>query len=330
MATKITETATCARIIERSGDTTSNNTQTATAVGKSQSSKLLSFRKDQRCQKFVRLLRMHIPMTRIVHGMAQAGMGDDEIEAFQKDIPLKGRKNDSAAAAKHHDKTGISLLQSALAKAAKKKGDSSAQIAELERMRESKRVDAANASRRVGPNLDQILPGLYLGDVMSAQNVTALEELGITHVLTVMKMASMGDDYQVNVPDGIVHKIVEVLDIHDAYILPHLHSCCDFIDAALKHQVTAIKKGAILVHCFAGVSRSASVVVAYIMRRFESLSTSDAISLVRSFRGVVRPNHSFEKQLKFWSSDRARGGDQTGDIVKRYLKSEKKTRKETV
>ncbi|CAL2271501.1 unnamed protein product [Prunus armeniaca] len=52
---------------------------------------------------------------------------------------------------------------------------------------------------------------------------------------------------------------VPLRDMDDENLLDYLDACVDFIDKGRK-------KGSVLVHCFAGVSRSASIITAYLMR----------------------------------------------------------------
>lgn len=70
----------------------------------------------------------------------------------------------------------------------------------------------------------------------------------------------------------------------------------------------------VLVHCLAGVSRSVTITVAYLMHKC-SLSLNDAFNLVRSRKSNVAPNfhfmeqlHSFEIELRN-RGDRSKGND---------------------
>lgn len=60
--------------------------------------------------------------------------------------------------------------------------------------------------------------------------------------------------------------------------------------------------GKVLVHCQAGVSRSATVCIAYVMYK-NNMTLEDAFDLVRSRRGVISPNLNFMQQLKEFEND---------------------------
>ena len=55
-------------------------------------------------------------------------------------------------------------------------------------------------------------------------------------------------------------------------------------------------------HCHAGVSRSASIVIAYIIRK-NRLDFDDAFKMVQEKRPVVYPNKGFTKQLKKFADE---------------------------
>lgn len=60
--------------------------------------------------------------------------------------------------------------------------------------------------------------------------------------------------------------------------------------------------GAVLVHCLAGVSRSASIVVAYLLT-VTNLNYSLALTYLTSRRPCANPNFGFRMQLYRFSTD---------------------------
>jgi protein-tyrosine phosphatase len=56
------------------------------------------------------------------------------------------------------------------------------------------------------------------------------------------------------------------------------------------------KGGKSLIHCVAGVSRSASLCIAYFMK-YENMSLKQAYNHIKAVRPIIRPNHGFWQQL---------------------------------
>lgn len=57
------------------------------------------------------------------------------------------------------------------------------------------------------------------------------------------------------------------------------------------------KRVPVLVHCNAGISRSCSVCIAFLMRT-QNLSFDQSLAIVRKARPAARPNMGFEQQLR--------------------------------
>ncbi|XP_077163911.1 dual specificity protein phosphatase 18 [Paroedura picta] len=71
----------------------------------------------------------------------------------------------------------------------------------------------------------------------------------------------------------------------------------DFFDAvADKIHVVDLNQGRTLVHCAAGVSRSAALCMAYLMK-YHSMSLASAHAWVKACRPIIRPNIGFWQQL---------------------------------
>lgn len=78
----------------------------------------------------------------------------------------------------------------------------------------------------------------------------------------------------------------------------YFDNCIAFIRDAQHH-------GSVLVHCAQGVSRSASVVIAYLIRE-RGMTFSEALSHSQKVRPVVKPNDAFVRQLRAY--ERKHGG----------------------
>ncbi|KAL9266247.1 Dual specificity protein phosphatase 1-like protein [Drosera capensis] len=126
--------------------------------------------------------------------------------------------------------------------------------------------------------------GLFLGSARAAANKEGLKSLNVTHILTVATSLSPAH------PNDFTYKIVEVSDSEDTNLAKYFHECFDFIDEAKKTG------GAVLVHCHAGISRSVTIVLAYLMNR-HGIPLSDAVKHVKAKRPKARPNPGFLKQL---------------------------------
>jgi hypothetical protein len=103
----------------------------------------------------------------------------------------------------------------------------------------------------------QILEGLYLGDRETARNLKRLQEAGVTHVVNCAnELPNYHDE----------HLVYLALKLHDPdpELRKHLVSVCAFIDQGRR-------QGGVLVHCFAAISRSPTVVLAYLCHLGDSL-----------------------------------------------------------
>ena len=125
-----------------------------------------------------------------------------------------------------------------------------------------------------------------------------LQSLGITHVLN----AAPGNTrYHVQTgPDfyresGMIYHGVPATDMFTFQLDRYFDEACDFIGKAIGTKKAGKLNGKILVHCKEGVSRSASLVLAYLVRDQE-MALTEAVNLVRSKREIL-PNQGFLQQL---------------------------------
>jgi protein-tyrosine phosphatase len=144
-----------------------------------------------------------------------------------------------------------------------------------------------------------IAPNLYLGSIGAAQSEEQIKEKGITHVLTVAR------GFDIKCVDGVKYMTVEVADSPDADIRSHFPQCFEFISGAVKSG------GNVLVHCFAGRSRSASVCAAYVMCH-ENIRLEEALMRMRLARPQINPNAGFMAQLNQLDEDLVKWRCKTG------------------
>ncbi|KAI0035337.1 protein-tyrosine phosphatase-like protein [Vararia minispora EC-137] len=153
----------------------------------------------------------------------------------------------------------------------------------------SLRAQRQGAMFGAGNCANQIVPRLYLSDLATACDVDTLARLGITHVLSILDFAPD------HLPKSITCMHVRLEDRFNVDILSHLPDTTEFIRSALAGRADA----RVLVHCMMGISRSATVVCAYLIAE-HNMSAGDALTFTRSKRPIVRPNIGFERQLHEW------------------------------
>jgi hypothetical protein len=93
--------------------------------------------------------------------------------------------------------------------------------------------------------------------------------------------------------DGIQYHHVIVDDAPDADIAQHFIECTDFIH----YHITQNGGGGVYVHCAAGVSRSVTICMAYLIR-VHHVSVDQAFMMVYCVRPIVWPNSGFIEQLR--------------------------------
>lgn len=128
----------------------------------------------------------------------------------------------------------------------------------------------------------EIIPGLFLSSQDPTANIEILREHEIRHVL------SVGVD-SIAKFDEIDYHYCDLLDLPESDL-----------SIAIEKSVKIVhdkRRENILVHCNAGVSRSPTIIISYLMV-FEKMSYDDAYGKVKEARSCIKPNEGFVKQLK--------------------------------
>ncbi|XP_008280501.1 dual specificity protein phosphatase 18-like [Stegastes partitus] len=136
--------------------------------------------------------------------------------------------------------------------------------------------------------LCRVTEHLYLSSLRAAHDAALLTDHEISCIVNVTEPGSSSPPPPP--PPGVDYIHIPVPDSPLSPLRDH------FDEVADKIQTTAERGGRTLVHCRAGVSRSAALCMAYLVKH-RGVSLLEAHSWVKSCRPVVRPNHGFWKQL---------------------------------
>ncbi|TRY78194.1 hypothetical protein TCAL_06766 [Tigriopus californicus] len=138
--------------------------------------------------------------------------------------------------------------------------------------------------------VDQIAENLFLGDKKAATDLELIGRLKLTHIVTA-ELIPLPHSVSSTFPHlAILH--VAFPDVPEADLLTHLEQTTHFIREGVEY-------GAVLVHCYHGVSRSAAIVAAFLMRT-RHWTLDKALALIRRARPAIGPNDGFLRQLALY------------------------------
>ena len=132
----------------------------------------------------------------------------------------------------------------------------------------------------ISPEIVQITDKIFVGNSNGAKDKNKLKELEITHILII------GAYLYEYFPEELIYKTILCEDSENEDISIFFTEAFDFIDSSSK----------ILIHCYAGVSRSPSVVIAYLMWK-KKKNYSQVYSFVKNKRKTTSPNNGFKRTL---------------------------------
>jgi len=144
----------------------------------------------------------------------------------------------------------------------------------------------------------KVAPSLFLSSRPTAECPCCIKENDIRYILTVdvlpltsLQNCELHSGSQNSVDDAVIErKHVYALDDAGQNILDILEKCLDFIDNGVELEES------VLVHCFAGQSRSATIICAWLMRT-RKLGYKETVQSIKSLKSDVCPNPGFAHQL---------------------------------
>jgi len=131
----------------------------------------------------------------------------------------------------------------------------------------------------------EVVPKVFLGGLDSATNMALLQHLRITHII--LAIGSM----QPHFPKSFSYlALYDAKDSANFDFSIYFDECAQFIESARAGG------GGVLIHCRAGISRSPTLVIAYLMK-MHRMRYEQALKLVLAKRSQALPNNGFREQL---------------------------------
>lgn len=159
---------------------------------------------------------------------------------------------------------------------------------------------------------------LWIGSIYSLSAHISFEKYNINHIVSMVR-----GELPANQVAGYSHLHVEMDDDEEENIMQYLPETNKFLEEACGEWMTKLAESGkyknypeidesvqleyphnpdppgVLVHCMAGISRSSTVVIAYLMKKL-GLTAEQGLALVKAGRKIANPNPSFVEQLKIY------------------------------
>lgn len=129
----------------------------------------------------------------------------------------------------------------------------------------------------------RVCNGVWVGSIYTTTNEEFFEKNNIKG------MVSVGEK-----PAHIyvsAHLHIDIEDDSTTDIIKHFEKTNRFIDEIINDN------GCVFIHCFAGVSRSPTIAMAYLMWKYD-IDHTDAFNKIHQVRSVVLPNNGFRNKLR--------------------------------
>ena len=149
------------------------------------------------------------------------------------------------------------------------------------------------AKKKDPPSADEVFPNLFLGNKAAAEDTEYLKSKGITHLFNMAAVSLRSSKFLV-LPnkDELAREGIELENAPDwgeMKVSDCFDHCGDWIAQSLDNG------GRVMVVCWSGSSRSATVVLAYLVR-YKQMELEVTLTMVKEKRDI-RPNNAFLEQL---------------------------------
>ena len=143
---------------------------------------------------------------------------------------------------------------------------------------------------------------ILIGGREDSKNLEYLQSMGITHILNVSSQLPN------SFPKDIIYYKLMIDDDSQFPIAKFFACTSNFLDRVERC------KGRVLVHCISGVSRSVTIVVAYLMTKYK-FSLKEAYYHIKRYRPYIVPNPGFKMALAMYEYETTGSTSVGGDDV---------------
>lgn len=133
----------------------------------------------------------------------------------------------------------------------------------------------------------KVVPGLFIGDIYAASDLELLTKLKISHIVN---LSQRKPKFQ----DQFFYLNIDIADSERSNLKRYFNVTNWLIQGAINGGNN------VFVHCAAGISRSATIVLAYLLFKNKQWTPTRAYEFLRSKRPIVHPNEGFQTQLNQW------------------------------
>ena len=153
----------------------------------------------------------------------------------------------------------------------------------------------------------EIIPHLFISNWFASNNIDIIKAYNIKAVITLETHSKPHDILSYYKNNNIDFMYIYLYDIPDANIYNFFDSSYDFINSHIKNREN------VLVHCYAGISRSASIILnymckfLYIHNDLKNENPTDVVNkcleYAKNKRPIINPNPGFLNQLKIKATE---------------------------
>lgn len=130
-----------------------------------------------------------------------------------------------------------------------------------------------------------IIDNIYLGNAYTAANYNLLKELNINIIINITSNIPNYFEYD----DHFTYINYNIKDINDSEIKEYLIKSYSVLSTTTDKNI--------LIHCYAGSSRSASIILYYLIKKY-NYSFKDANNMLKSKRDIVNINTTYIDEIK--------------------------------